>query len=124
VKRIRGELAKFVAEVFASLPRAGSAAVGCVLSAWSDAGWAAEVIQPMAERLPDGTMQALQQFVNQSPQDPLPVRRRIAERLVKVMTPEVRVVGDVSFPKCGRACRRTCLCAEPGTDERAEQAAA
>lgn len=35
-------------------------------------------IQPMAERLPDGNMQALQQFVNQSPCDPLPVRRRIA----------------------------------------------
>ncbi|KES03737.1 hypothetical protein BU52_28915 [Streptomyces toyocaensis] len=32
-------------------------------------------IQPTAERLPDGNMQALQQFVNQSPWDPLPVRR-------------------------------------------------
>ncbi|MEV5379331.1 IS701 family transposase [Streptomyces nondiastaticus] len=60
-------------------------------------------VQPMAERLPDGNMQALQQFVNQSPWDPLPVRRRIAERLTEVITPEVRVVDDVSFPKCGRA---------------------
>ncbi|MEV7855041.1 transposase [Streptomyces sp. NPDC088183] len=32
----------------------------------------------MAGRLPDGNVQALQQFVNQSPWDPLPVRRRIA----------------------------------------------
>ncbi|TCR26105.1 DDE superfamily endonuclease [Streptomyces sp. BK205] len=48
-------------------------------------------------------MQALQQFVNQSPWDPLPVRRRIAERLSHVVWPEVWVIDDVSFPKCGRA---------------------
>jgi SRSO17 transposase len=60
-------------------------------------------VQPMAERLPDGNMQALQQFVNQSPWDPLPVRRRIAQRLCEVVGPEVWVVDDVSFPKCGTA---------------------
>jgi SRSO17 transposase len=60
-------------------------------------------VQPMAERLPDGNMQALQQFVNQSPWDPRPVRRRIAERLVEAITPEVWVIDDVSFPKCGTA---------------------
>ncbi|MEU0414378.1 transposase [Streptomyces griseorubiginosus] len=47
-------------------------------------------------------MQALQ-FVNQSPWDPLPVRRRIAERLSEVVGPEVWVIDDVSFPKCGKA---------------------
>jgi SRSO17 transposase len=31
------------------------------------------------------------------------VRRRIAERLAEVITPEVWVVDDVSFPKCGTA---------------------
>lgn len=48
-------------------------------------------------------MQALQQFVNQSPWDPLPVRRRIAQRLSEVIRPQVWVIDDVSFPKCGRA---------------------
>ncbi|MER6469656.1 transposase [Streptomyces collinus] len=48
-------------------------------------------------------MQALQQFVNQSPWDPLPVRQRIAERLSEVVRPEVWVIDDVSFPKCGKA---------------------
>ncbi|MFI8305094.1 transposase [Streptomyces sp. NPDC085927] len=42
-------------------------------------------IQPMAERLPDGDMQDLQQFVNQPPWHPLPVRQRIAERLRKAV---------------------------------------
>lgn len=60
-------------------------------------------VQPMAKRLPDGNMQALQQFVNQSPWDPLPVRKRIAKRLTEAVTPEVWVVDDVPFPKCGRA---------------------
>lgn len=60
-------------------------------------------IQPMVKRLPDGNMQALRQFVNQSPWGPRPVRQRIARRLSEVISPEVRVVDDVSFPKCGSA---------------------
>nr|WP_189853570.1 IS701 family transposase [Streptomyces omiyaensis] len=60
-------------------------------------------VRPMAERLPDGNTQAPQQFVNQSPWDPLPVRRRIAERLSEAITPEVWVNDDVSFPQCGTA---------------------
>ena len=60
-------------------------------------------IQPMAERLPDGNMQALQQFVNQSPWDETPVRRRIAERLTEAVDPAAWVIDDVSFPKCGTA---------------------
>lgn len=71
--------------------------MGCVLRGLMLDG-RRKSIQPMAERLPDGNMQALQQFVNQSPWDPLPVRRRIAERLSEVITPEVWVVDDVSFP--------------------------
>ena len=60
-------------------------------------------IQPMAERLPDGNMQALQQFVNQSPWEETPVRRRIAERLTETVDPTAWVIDDVSFPKCGTA---------------------
>lgn len=33
----------------------------------------------------------------------MPVRRRIARRLSEVITPQVWVIDDVSFPKCGRA---------------------
>jgi SRSO17 transposase len=96
-------LAEFVADVFGSLPRRDQRRWGeCYLRGLMLDG-RRESVQPMAERLPDGNMQALQQFVNQSPWDPLPVRRRIAERLSEVITPEVWVVDDVSFPKCGRA---------------------
>lgn len=77
--------------------------MGRVLSAGLMLDGRRKSVQPMAERLPDGNMQALQQFVNQSPWDWLPVRQRIAERLSEVITPEVWVIDDVSFPKCGKA---------------------
>lgn len=101
--RLRGELAEFVADVFGSFPRRDQQRWGeCYLRGLMLDG-RRKSIQPMAERLPDGNMQALQQFVNQSPWDPLPVRRRIAERLSGVVRPEVWVIDDVSFPKCGKA---------------------
>ncbi|WP_199835774.1 MULTISPECIES: transposase, partial [unclassified Streptomyces] len=74
VERLRGELAEFVADVFGSLPRRGQRRWGvCYLRGLMLDG-RCKSIQPMAERLPDGNMQALQQFVNQSPWDWLPVR--------------------------------------------------
>ncbi|MET9987715.1 IS701 family transposase [Streptomyces rochei] len=103
VERLRGELAEFVAVVFGSMPRRDQRRWGeCYVRGLMLDG-RRKSIQPMAERLPDGNMQALQQFVNQSPWDFLPVRRRIAERWCEAIRPEVWVVDDVSFPKCGTA---------------------
>ncbi|WP_078890457.1 IS701 family transposase [Streptomyces maremycinicus] len=103
VNRLRAALGLFVADVFASVPRRDQRARGeCYLRGLMLDG-RRKSIQPMAQRLPDGNMQALQQFVNQSPWQWTPVRRRIAERLVEVVRPEVWVIDDVSFPKCGRA---------------------
>ncbi|MEU5282362.1 IS701 family transposase, partial [Streptomyces asoensis] len=96
-------MAEFVADVFASVARRDQRWWGeCYLRGLMLDG-RRKSVQAMAERLPDGTMQVLQQFVNQSPWDPLPVRRRIAERLVEAITAEVWVIDDVSFPKCGTA---------------------
>jgi SRSO17 transposase len=46
--------------------------------------------------------QALQQFVNQSPWDPVPVRRRLAERMTAAIQPQAWVIDDTGFPKFGR----------------------
>ncbi|MFG3012246.1 transposase [Streptomyces cinerochromogenes] len=76
-----------------------------MLSARSDAGRSAEV-DPADGRAPAGREHAgPAAFVNQSPWDPLPVWRRIAERLAEVITPEVWVVDDVSFPNRASARR-------------------
>lgn len=89
MERLRGELAEFglargrglpvaVADVFGSLPHRDQRRWGeCYLRGLMLDG-RRKSVQPMAERLPDGNMQALQQFVNQSPWDPLPVRRSSA----------------------------------------------
>ena len=44
-------------------------------------------IEPMANRLPDGNIQAMQQFIGQSPWDHMPMRRRLAERMAKELIP-------------------------------------
>jgi SRSO17 transposase len=59
-------------------------------------------IEPMAARLADGDEQCLQQFVNQSPWDPVPVRRRLARRMGRELSPEAWVIDDTGFPKFGK----------------------
>jgi hypothetical protein len=66
VKRARAKLALFVADVFASVPRKDQRAKGdCYLRGLMLDG-RRKSVQAMAERLPDGNEQNLQQFVNQS----------------------------------------------------------
>jgi SRSO17 transposase len=59
-------------------------------------------IEPMAARLPDTNKQALHHFIHASPWDWRPVRRRLAERVCRVIGPAVWVVDDTGFPKDGR----------------------
>jgi SRSO17 transposase len=60
-------------------------------------------IEPMAGRLPDGNIQAMQQFIGQSPWDHVRVRKRLAERMAKEIVPTVAwIVDDSGFPKQGK----------------------
>ena len=60
-------------------------------------------IEPMAGRLPDGDVQALQQFVNQSPWPTQEVRASLARKVEKEFVPEAYwVIDEVSFPKQGK----------------------
>ncbi len=102
VDGLRAELAGFVADVFASVPRRDQRAKGdCYLRGLMLDG-RRKSVAAMAGRLPDGDEQNLQQFVNQSPWDPVPVRRRIAERMMPLIGPDAWVIDDVSFPKDGK----------------------
>jgi SRSO17 transposase len=104
VVRARVKLGLFVADVFASVPRKEQRAKGdCYLRGLMLDG-RRKSIQAMAERLPDGNEQNLQQFVNQSTWDPVPVRRRIAERMVGQIGLDAWAIDDVSFPRTG-GCR-------------------
>jgi hypothetical protein len=46
--------------------------------------------------------QSLQQFLSQSPWDPLPIRRRLLSQLIASQRPAACVVQEVAFPKHGR----------------------
>jgi SRSO17 transposase len=59
-------------------------------------------IEPLAARVPDGNVQALQQLVGQSPWEWLPVWERLAQRMTAELDPEPAwVVDDTGFPKQG-----------------------
>ena len=59
--------------------------------------------QPLAERLPDGDEQALQQFLNQSPWEWEPMRAAIAKKMTAALGEGgCWIVDDTGFPKKGR----------------------
>ena len=59
-------------------------------------------VEPMASRLPDGNVQAMQQFVGQSPWDWHPIWERLGRRMTAELEPESAwVIDDMGFPKQG-----------------------
>jgi SRSO17 transposase len=60
-------------------------------------------IEPLAGRLPGGDVQALQQFVNQSPWPSEEVRASLARKVEGEFVPEAYwLIDEVSFPKQGK----------------------
>ncbi|WP_306210633.1 IS701 family transposase [Actinoplanes sp. RD1] len=92
----------FCADVFASLGRTDqrSAAGTYLYGLLSCPG--RKSIRRLVETSPGRSEQSLQQFINQSPWDPEPIRRRLFHRLVERVRPAAWVVEEVSFPKHGR----------------------
>src|SRR6266481_5042327 len=59
-------------------------------------------IEPMANRIREADVQALRQFVGQSPWAVEEVERRLAEKVVDLLSePEVWILDETSFPKAG-----------------------
>ena len=60
-------------------------------------------IEPLAGRVPGAKLQALQQFVGQSPWAWAPVRRLLAQRMEQELRPAAAwIIDDTGFPKQGR----------------------
>lgn len=60
-------------------------------------------IEPMAARLPDGNVQAMQQFIGQSPWHHQSVRKKLAEHMAAEMAPTVAwIIDDTGFAKQGK----------------------
>src|SRR5215831_11125673 len=59
-------------------------------------------IEPLAGRVPGADVQALQQFVGQSPWAWAPVRHHLAQRMEQALRPAAAwIVDDTGFPKQG-----------------------
>ena len=102
LQRVRGRLEAFAAEMFDSMPRKDQREWGEVYLRGLMMDGKRKSIEPMAARLEDGDEQCLQQFVNQSPWDPVPVRRALARRMGRELTPQAWVIDDTGFPKFGK----------------------
>jgi SRSO17 transposase len=100
--RVRGRLVEFSEEMFASMRRKDQRRWGEVYLRGLMLDGKRKSIEPMAARLADGDEQCLQQFVNQSPWDPVAVRRAVAVRMSSELAPEAWVVDDTGFPKFGK----------------------
>jgi SRSO17 transposase len=60
-------------------------------------------IEPLADRSDEGNVQALQQFVGQSPWDWIPLWERLGKRMTAELEPDpVWVIDDTGFPKQGK----------------------
>jgi SRSO17 transposase len=60
-------------------------------------------IEPLASRIPGADVQALRQFVGQSPWAVEAVERQLARKVVDLLSePEVWIVDETSFPKAGQ----------------------
>jgi SRSO17 transposase len=100
--RVRGRLVEFCGEIFESMRRKDQRRWGEVYVRGLMLDGKRKSIEPMAARLPDGDEQCLQQFVNQSPWDPMLVRRALARRMSRALSPEAWVIDDTGFPKFGK----------------------
>jgi SRSO17 transposase len=59
-------------------------------------------IEPLAARLPEGNVQAMQQLIGQSPWPWTPIWQRLAQRMTAELMPDpVWVIDDTGFPKQG-----------------------
>ena len=60
-------------------------------------------IEPLADRSDEGNVQALQQFVGQSPWEWMPLWERVGKRMTAELEPDpVWVIDDTGFPKQGK----------------------
>ena len=100
--KVRGELVTFATEMFAPLPRKDQRRWGEVYLRGLMLDGRRKSVEPMAARLSDGDEQCLQQFLNQSPWDPEPVRKQLAKRMGAEIPPLAWIVDDTGFPKAGR----------------------
>jgi SRSO17 transposase len=101
LKKCRQRLEAFTAEVLAPLGRSERRHWGSIYVRGLLLDGERKSVGAMAERLPDGNEQNLQQFVSQSPWAWEPVWERLAQKLLQIFATTAWLIDDTGFPKKG-----------------------
>lgn len=101
-----GDLAEFIADVFASLPRTDQRTTSSYYLQGLMLEGRRKSMQPMADRL-GIDHQRLQQFVSTSPWKVEPVRQALATKAINLIHADAWVVDDTGFIKDGHASPRS-----------------
>jgi len=102
IAKCRNRLEQFLADLLEPLGRRERRHWGSVYVRGLMLEGERKSIEPMAARLPEGNVQAMQQLIGQSPWPWAPVWQRLAQRMtVELMPDPVWVLDDTGFPKQG-----------------------
>jgi SRSO17 transposase len=103
IKRFKEELAAFLADIVVTMGRSERRRYTEMYIRGLLMDGERKSIEPMANRIPDGNIQALQQFVNQSPWSHQKVRSSLAQKVEREFVPEAFwIIDETSFPKKGK----------------------
>ncbi len=103
IKRCRKRLEQYLVDLLEPMGRSERRHWGAVCRRGLLLNGERKSTEQMAMRLPEGNVQAMQQFVGQSPWEWTPVWERLAIRMTKELEPDSAwVVDDTGFPKQGK----------------------
>jgi len=103
VERCRKRLEQFLGDLLQPVGRSERRHWGSVYVRGLLLNGERKSIEPIAARLPEGNVQALQQFIGQSPWEWPSVWERLAQRMTKELEPEPAwIIDDTGFPKQGQ----------------------
>jgi SRSO17 transposase len=102
LRRCRARLEQFLADLLEPVGRSERRHWGAVYVRGLLLDGERKSIEPMAARLPEGNVQAMQQLVGQSPWAWTPVWERLGRRMTRELEPDAAwVIDDTGFPKQG-----------------------
>jgi SRSO17 transposase len=103
VEKCRKRLEQFLKDLLEPLGRSERRHWGAVYIRGLLLNGERKSIEPLADRSDEGNVQALQQFVGQSPWDWIPLWERLGKRMTAELEPDpVWVIDDTGFPKQGK----------------------
>lgn len=102
IKRCRKRLEQFLVDLLEPVGRSERRRWGSVYVRGLLLDGERKSIEPIAQRLPEGNVQAIQQFIGQSPWDWNPVWEKLGQRMLAELEADPAwVVDDTGFPKQG-----------------------